>query len=110
MKTRNYKTFVEDMLEAMEKIERYVTGLSYETVAKNRVLVDEVMGNLETLGEAAENISEDVRGKYPDVPWEKMIELKNIDNLGTIWEIVIKTLPETKPKIVAILESFNKEV
>jgi len=110
MKTKSYKMFVEDMLEAMEKIERYVTGLSYETVAKNRVLVDEVMGNLETLGEAAENIPEDVREKYTDIPWEKMIELKNIDDLGVIWETVIKTLPETKPKIVAILESFSKEI
>jgi uncharacterized protein with HEPN domain len=109
MKRENPKQFVEDMLEAMEKIERYVTGLSYETVAKNRVLVDEVMGNLETLGEAAENIPEDVREKYPEVPWKRMIELKNIDDLSIVWEIVTKTLPETKPKIVAMLESFNKE-
>jgi uncharacterized protein with HEPN domain len=110
MKKRTYKMFVEDMLEAMEKIERYVKGLSYETVAKNRVLVDEVMGNLETLGEAAENIPEDVREKYPEVPWRKMIELKNIVDLGIVWEIITKNLPETKPKIVAMLKSFNEEV
>jgi uncharacterized protein with HEPN domain len=106
MKRENPKQFVEDMLEAMDKIERYVTGLSYETVAKNRVLVDEIMGNLETLGEAAENIPEDVREKYPDIPWKRLIELKNIDNLDVIWGTVTKTLPETKPKIVAILESL----
>ena len=106
MKTKSYKLFVEDILEAMDKIERYVAGLSYETVAKNRVLVDEVMGNLEIIGEAVENIPEDVREKYSEVPWKKMIELKNIDNLGTIWEIVTKSLPEAKPKIVAMLESL----
>jgi uncharacterized protein with HEPN domain len=110
MRTRNYKQSIEDMLEAMEKIERYVTGLSYEAVVKNRVLVDEVMGNLETLGEAAGDIPEDVREKYPDIPWRKMMELKNIDDLGAIWETVTKTLPETKPKIVAMLESFNEGV
>jgi uncharacterized protein with HEPN domain len=110
MQTKDYRPFVEDMLEAMDKIERYTKGLSYETFAKNDVLVDEVIGNLETLGEVAENIPEDVREKYPDIPWKKMIGLKNIDDLRTIWETVTKTLPDTKPKIVAMSESFNKEV
>lgn len=106
MKRENQKQSVEDILEAMEKIERYVKGLSYETVAKNRVLVDEVTGNLEIIGETSENIPEDVREKYPDIPWKRMIELKNIDDLGIIWEIVTRSLPEAKPKIVAMLESL----
>jgi uncharacterized protein with HEPN domain len=109
MKTEDYKLSVEDMLEAMDKIERYTKGLSYETFAKNDVLVDEVIGNLETLGEVSENIPEDVREKYPDIPWGKMIGLKNIDDLGIIWEIVTKNLPETKPKIIAMLKSFREE-
>jgi uncharacterized protein with HEPN domain len=109
MKTKDYKLFVEDMLEAMDKIERYTKGLSYETFAKNDVLVDEVIGNLEIIGESSENIPEDVREKYPDIPWERMIGLKNIDDLGIIWEIVTKNLPETKPKIIAMLKSFREE-
>lgn len=109
MKRENQKQSVEDMLEAMEKIERYVTGLSYETVAKNRVLVDEVMGNLETLGEATENIPEDVREKYPDIPWRRMIELSNVVDLGIVWEIITKDLPETKPKIIAMRKSLSNE-
>jgi uncharacterized protein with HEPN domain len=110
MNRKTYKMFVEDMLKAMDKIERYTKGLSYETFAKNDVLVDEVIGNLEIIGEAAENIPEDVREKYPDTPWKKMIELKNVSDLSIIWEIVTKTLPETKPKILAMLKSFNEEV
>ena len=109
METKNYRLFVEDMLEAMDKVERYVGGLSYETVAKNRVLVDEVIGNLEIIGEAAENIPEEVREKYLDIPWKRMIALKNIDDLGIIWEIVTKSLPETKPKIIAMLKSIIAE-
>jgi len=109
METKNYRLFVEDMLEAMDKVERYVGGLSYETVAKNRVLVDEVIGNLETLGEASENIPEEVREKYPDIPWKRMIELKDTDDLGMIWEIITKSLPETKPKIIAMLKSIIAE-
>jgi uncharacterized protein with HEPN domain len=109
MKTRIYKPFVEDMLEAMDKIERYVKGLSYEKFEKNRVLVDEVMGNLEIIDESVENIPEDVREKYPDIPWRKLIGLKSIVDLGNIWEITTKNLPEAKPKIEAMLKSLNEE-
>jgi uncharacterized protein with HEPN domain len=109
MKRENPKQLVEDMLEAMDKIERYTKGLSYEAFAKNDVLVDEVIGNLETLGEVSENILEEVREKYPDIPWGKMIGLKNIDDLGIIWETITRNLPEMKPEILAMLKSFSEE-
>jgi uncharacterized protein with HEPN domain len=78
MKRRDYKLFVEDALEAMNKIERYVKGLTYETFVKNEMAVDAVIRNLEIIGEASSNIPEDVREKYPDIPWKRMIELRNI--------------------------------
>jgi uncharacterized protein with HEPN domain len=110
MKRETYKMFVEDMLEAMDKIDRYTKGLAYEKFAQNSILVDEVIGNLEIIGEASENIPEEVRQKYPDIPWRKMVELTNTSDLATIWEIINKDLPETKPKIIAMLKSFNQEV
>lgn len=110
MKKRTYKMFVEDMLEAMDKIDRYTKGLPYEKFAQNSILVDEVIGNLEIIGEASENIPENVREEYPNIPWGKMIELRNVVDLGIVWEIVTKNLPETKPKITAMLKSFNEEV
>jgi len=109
MKKRTYKMFVEDMLEAMDKIDRYTKGLPYEKFVKNSILVDEVIGNLEIIGEASKNISEDTREKYPDIPWERMIELSNVVDLSIVWEIITKDLPETKPKIIVMLKSFNKE-
>ncbi|WP_322785832.1 HepT-like ribonuclease domain-containing protein [Kyrpidia tusciae] len=36
------------------------------------------MRNLEVIGEASKNVSDEIRGKYPEIPWKKMIGLKNI--------------------------------
>jgi uncharacterized protein with HEPN domain len=105
-----YKQYVEDILEAMDKIDRYTKGLPYEKFAQNSILVDEVIGNLEIIGEASENIPEEVREKYPNIPWGKMIELSNVVDLGIVWDIITKNLPETRPKIIAMLKSFNEEV
>jgi uncharacterized protein with HEPN domain len=109
MKKRTYKMFVEDMLEAMDKIDRYTKGLAYEKFVKNSILVDEVIGNLEIIGEASVNIPEDVREEYPNIPWGKMIELSNVVDLGIVWEIITKVLSETRPKIIAMLKSFSEE-
>jgi uncharacterized protein with HEPN domain len=116
MKRKTYKMFVEDILEVMDKIERYTKGLSYETFVKNDMAIDAVIRNLEIIGEASKNLPEDVKEKYPDIPWRRMIGLRNIAvheyfgvDLGIIWEIVTRNLPETRPKIIAMLKSLNKK-
>lgn len=35
MKKRSYRMLIEDILEAMDKIERYIRGLTCETFARN---------------------------------------------------------------------------
>ena len=116
MKRRTYKLFVEDILEAMDKIERYIKGLTYETFVKNEMVADAVLRNLEIIGEASGNIPEDTREKYPDIPWRRIIGLRNIAihkyfgvDLAIIWEIITRNLPETKPKVTAMLKSFDEE-
>ena len=56
MKKRSYRMFAEDILEAMDKIGRYIQGLSYETFAKHEMIVDAVIRNLEIIGEVSRNI------------------------------------------------------
>lgn len=116
MKKRSCRIFIEDILEAMDKIGRYIKDLSYETFAKNEMIVDAVLRNLEVLGEAARNIPEEIREKHPDIPWRRMIGLRNIAiheyfgvDLSIIWEIITRNLPETKPMITEILKEFDEE-
>ena len=114
MKRKNHKLFVEDILEAIDKIERYTKGLTYETLMKNDMAIDAVIRNLEIIGEASRNIPEDVRGKHPEIPWKRMIGLRNIAiheyfgvDLSIVWEIITSNLPEMKPKIGAMLKGFK---
>ena len=116
MKRKHYGLFIEDILEAIDKIERYIKSLTYETFAKNEMVADAVIRNLEIIGEASRNIPENVRERYADIPWKRMIGLRNITiheyfgvDLGIIWEIVTRNLPETKPKLAAMPKSFNEE-
>ena len=116
MKKRNHKLFIEDILKAIDKVEGYIEDFTYETFAKNDMAQDAVIRNFEIIGEASKNISEDLREEFSDIPWRRMIGLRNIAvheyfgvDLGIIWEIITKNLPETKPKIIAMLKSLNEE-
>ena len=53
MSERDPRLFLTDMLEAIEKIERYTDGLSFDQFEANEMVLDAVARNLEIVGEAA---------------------------------------------------------
>jgi len=111
---RSYRLFVEDILESVDKIERYVKGISYGNFVENEMIIDAVIRNLEVIGEASKNIPENIREQYTTIPWRRIIGLRNIMihgyfgiDLSIIWEIITKNLPETKPSIVEMLNNLK---
>ncbi|MCP4652017.1 MAG: DUF86 domain-containing protein [Candidatus Omnitrophica bacterium] len=112
---RNYKLFIEDILGAMNRIEEYIKGLSYEDFSENEMVEDAVIRKIEIIGEAARNVPEDIKEKYQNIPWKKMVGLRNITiheyfgvDLDIVWEIITKNIPETKVDIQNVLEDMNR--
>lgn len=110
MTERNYKMFIEDILESIEKIESYIKGLNFEEFTSKGIVVDAVVRNLEMISEASRNLPDKIQGQNSKIPWKKMIGLRNIAthtyfgiDLGIIWEIITKNLPETKKQIQEML-------
>jgi uncharacterized protein with HEPN domain len=115
MKKKSYIVFVEDILSSMEKIERYISNSDYETFKENEMIVDAIIRNLEIIGEASKNIPDDIRKRYSDIPWKRMVGLRNIAiheyskiDLKMIWKIIKKNLPETKQEILKILDTMKE--
>jgi uncharacterized protein with HEPN domain len=64
---RDYKVFLEDILEAIGKIRNYTRGLSLQAFTADGKTFDAVIRNLEIIGEAAKQIPEDIRSQRPEV-------------------------------------------
>jgi uncharacterized protein with HEPN domain len=55
MKSRDYRDFLHDILEAIADIETFVDDLSYEEFVKDRKTLNAVVRSIEVIGEAAKN-------------------------------------------------------
>lgn len=109
MYSRNYQLFIQDIIEAIDKIENYTINLSFDEFSKNNMVKDAVIRNFEIIGEAANNIPEDIRNKYPEVEWKECIGFRNFlihgyfsVSLNTIWDTIHNNLPTLKKHIKEI--------
>jgi len=114
MNERPYKLFLEDILEAISKIEEFVKGMDLEQFKKDDKTASAVLRKLEIIREAAKNIPPKVKEKHFDIPWKRMAGLRNIVIHGyfgvdteIIWKIITENLPELKPRIEKILEETD---
>lgn len=103
--------YLEDIVLSMQRVQEYITGLDFQHFKWDYKTVDAVIRNFEVIGEASKNLPENLKAKYPQVPWEEMYRLRNpitheyfgID-YEIIWNIVTKQLPGNFKDIMKILE------
>ena len=76
--SRHVKDRLWDMIESCQKILKYTDGLTFDQFAQNDLVFDAVMRNFTILGEAAKNITDDLKSKYPQIPWSDIAGLRDI--------------------------------
>lgn len=101
MKKRPYRMFLGDIFDSIEKIEGYITGLDFEDFSADNKSIDAVVRNLEIIGEASRNIPTTIKTKHPEIPWKRMVGLRNVIaheyfgvDIRIIWQIATRNLPE----------------
>jgi uncharacterized protein with HEPN domain len=102
--------YLEDILLAMNRIAEYIEGMSFIKFKRDYKTVDAVIRNFEIIGEAAKNITSEIKEKHTEVPWAEMYLLRNkvsheyfgID-YEIIWDVASYYLPNNKKQIEDIL-------
>ncbi len=96
---KDYKVYIDDILESIGKIRLYIKGMSFEQFCSDSRTIDAVNRNLGVIGEAANRIPEDIKNKYSGVEWSRIIGLRNIlihdysnVDLEIIWDIIQKNI------------------
>ncbi|MBC7858680.1 MAG: DUF86 domain-containing protein [Burkholderiaceae bacterium] len=97
---REWRFYIDDMINFMEKIAVYTNGIDQAEFLQNGMIYDATLRNLELIGEAATHIPESARVSASHIPWRRIIATRNrlihgylgIDN-NTLWSIIATDTP-----------------
>lgn len=109
MSERDIGLFVEDMIGAVEAIAAAIAGLDPEAFRTHPMASKAVIRDLEVLGEAARNVPDEVRAICPEVPWRRIVGMRNklIHNyFGVDLAIVFIAATEDVPPLMAPLRQL----
>lgn len=103
MPERDADILLEDITNALGKIERYVAGLGRAQFLQDEKTIDAVVRNLEVIGEAVRWLPAEFKERNNAIPWLQIAGLRNrivhdyfgLD-LEIIWQVIQNSLPELK--------------
>lgn len=111
MSERDYRLFLQDILDSIVKMEKYTKDIDFKGFRTNDMIMDAVIRNFEIIGEATTNIPNEIQKKYPSIPWKKMKGMRNIViheyfgvDYNIAWRTIKKSLPPLKVKIIRAIK------
>ena len=110
MKNDKDLTYLGDVLDAIKRIDGYLRGVNKDDFQENLMMQDAVMHQIEIIGEASNNISEEFQERHLELPWMQMRAIRNKIvhdyrevNLNVIWDTAKNDLPSLKEQIRKLL-------
>lgn len=105
---RREELFLRDIIEAANFVAEFISGLDREAFDQSELIRSAVVQKLALIGEASAHVSAEFRGRYPDVPWPKIVAFRNIlihAYFGIDWDEVRRTATKECSTLKAQIES-----
>jgi len=103
---KDYKIYLRDIKNAIEKIEKYIKEIDYSKFKGNDLVSDAVIRNLAVIGEAVKNLPDEFKDKNKEIEWKKIIGFRDVlihayggIDFEIVWDVVKNKLPELKRAI-----------
>ena len=111
---RDYSLFLKDILSAIDSIEEFIGGLSYDDLLNDDKTSSAIIRKFEVIGEATKNIPDKFRDKHRDIPWKRMAGMRDrlihgyfgID-FKLLWNAIKIEIPQLKTKLHEIMKEMK---
>lgn len=91
--------YLDDILQACRRIERYTAGLTFEMFSDDQEKIDAVIRNFQIIGEAAKSIPADLRTKLTEIDWRGVAGFRDVVvhryfdvDLDLTWQVIRERL------------------
>ena len=113
---KNHRLHLKHIFEAMDDVQTFIGGMDCEAFAADDKTASAAVLKLEIMGEAIKHVPKAIRQKYPQMPWQQIVEMRHqvlyryfaID-YAVIWDTLRNQLPSLQPIIKQILKDMKKE-
>ena len=105
---KNDLFYIEHILKSISKIEDYISNVNFEKFQEKSIVHDAVIRQLEIIGEATKNLSEDFTKKHNSIPWRYMAGMRDKlihQYFGVDFNLIWNTLETDIP----VLQKYIKE-
>ena len=104
--------YLQDIVESVASIESFLKDVAEQDFLSSNLLQSAVLHKLTIIGEAATNISSDLKKRHPQIEWKEIIGFRNFAvhvYFAVNWKIVWTTATEDaavlKKQILEILQN-----
>jgi uncharacterized protein with HEPN domain len=109
---RHDSAYLRDALRAIGELEEFLGQTNREQFLSNRLEQSFVFHRLIIIGEAAATLSKALLAKYPEVPWPRLISLRNrlvhayFDlDVPLVWSLASTRLGQLRQQLEGILKT-----
>ncbi len=99
---RREDLYLGDLVETANAISMYLGGISREEWEQNEILRNAVLYKMLILGEIARALPDELKARYPEVPWPRIKGFRNIAThqyFGVDWAIIWKIAHDDVPDL-----------
>lgn len=112
MKENRDKIYLERIIQAIDKIQKYVDKFAFEDFIKDEKTFDATLMQIENIGEMIARLSEGFREENSGLPWHEAIGMRNEIVHGyfetkpeIVWKTIKQDLPELKSDLKKALNA-----
>ncbi len=106
---RDYRLYMDDVLESCRKIRQFTAGVSFQEFKQDVMMQDAVMRNFEIIGEAVSHLPNEIKALYHDIELAEIVGFRNVlahgyftIKLEIVWSAIEEGLPglERQTKVI----------
>lgn len=112
--SKDISPFLKHIIAEIDYLLRDSKGLIFDEFIKDETLKRSFVRSLEIIGEATKNLPNDLKKKYPNIPWKEIAGLRDVlihqyfgVDYKSVWDVVKNKIPILDSQVKAILKAID---